>query len=289
MRPILILGSDGMLGSAVLTLALRRGHQVIGTTRVRSEETYFDAAKSRIADVIDTLNLPEGSWVINAIGAVKSRMTSSQPDVRKEQIAVNSLFPHELASVCEQRGLKVLQVATDCVYSGRTGLYSERSSHDPTDIYGISKSLGEVDSSSTMTIRCSIVGPERPGNSRLLLEWLRSLPENAAVDGYLNHLWSGVPSNAMAKILLGVIESGDLVRGVHHLVPKNSLTKFELVCRLIDLIDRRDVTVNPVSVNPVDRRLSTLRPELNEKLFKGAGYGEVPDIGSLLDELFRIV
>ena len=39
---------------------------------------------------------------------------------------------------------KIFQIATDCVFSGKIGGYNELSNHDDLDIYGVSKSMGEV-------------------------------------------------------------------------------------------------------------------------------------------------
>jgi dTDP-4-dehydrorhamnose reductase len=43
---------------------------------------------------------------------------------------------------------KIIHFNTDCVFSGKTGNYSENHKKDCNDIYGISKSLGEVSSKS---------------------------------------------------------------------------------------------------------------------------------------------
>lgn len=42
--------------------------------------------------------------------------------------------------------MHLIQIATDCVYSGKKGDYLESDLHDPTDVYGKTKSLGEFSS-----------------------------------------------------------------------------------------------------------------------------------------------
>jgi dTDP-4-dehydrorhamnose reductase len=39
---------------------------------------------------------------------------------------------------------KIFQIATDCVFSGSKGNYNEKNLHDAFDVYGKSKSLGEI-------------------------------------------------------------------------------------------------------------------------------------------------
>ena len=40
--------------------------------------------------------------------------------------------------------LKVIQIATDCVFDGLKGNYTEDDKHNAIDVYGKTKSLGEV-------------------------------------------------------------------------------------------------------------------------------------------------
>ena len=55
------------------------------------------------------------------------------------------------------RGIRIIQIATDCVYDGVNGNYSETDLHNPTDIYGKTKSLGEVPEPDFLNIRCSMI------------------------------------------------------------------------------------------------------------------------------------
>jgi dTDP-4-dehydrorhamnose reductase len=56
---------------------------------------------------------------------------------------VNSIFPIELTELAQELGFKVIQIATDCVFSGDKGSYTESDTKDPIDNYGYSKVLGE--------------------------------------------------------------------------------------------------------------------------------------------------
>src|SRR5207244_6584362 len=109
----------------------------------------------------------------------------------RRAVAVNSLFPYALSDVAEAAGARVLQIATDCVFSGREGSYREDSPHDPLDVYGKTKSLGEVQAPHFLNLRCSIVGPEIRG-FRSLLCWFLAQPRNARLRGFVNHWWNGV-------------------------------------------------------------------------------------------------
>ena len=101
----------------------------------------------------------------------------------------------------------MIQIATDCVYSGKTGGYNEDSLHDALDAYGKTKSLGEVRSSTFLNIRSSIIGPEI-NHKVLLLEWFLKQPKGAVLNGFSNHLWNGVTTLQFAELCLTIIKKG---------------------------------------------------------------------------------
>ena len=50
---------------------------------------------------------------------------------------------------------------------------------DALDVYGKTKSLGEIPDANVMHLRCSLIGPELGRNS-LFFEWVRQQPHGAA-------------------------------------------------------------------------------------------------------------
>jgi dTDP-4-dehydrorhamnose reductase len=54
------------------------------------------------------------------------------------------------------------------VFLGDKGSYSEESIKDARDLYGVSKGLGEVSGGNNMTVRTSIIGPERQEKGYLI-------------------------------------------------------------------------------------------------------------------------
>ena len=98
--------------------------------------------------------------VINCIGVVKQLAEATDPLVA---LPINSLLPHRLARHCEAGGARLLHVSTDCVFSGKKGMYTEADPCDADDLYGRSKLLGEVDYPNAVTLRTSIIGHELAG------------------------------------------------------------------------------------------------------------------------------
>ena len=154
---IAVLGSTGMLGSMLVRYFGE--YFKVETPRFDATTTFGGELENVIKDC---------QWVLNAIGAIPQRCTD---DFKFRKL--NACFPARLARAAENTGSKVLQIATDCIYDGKRGNYTEADAASPTDhrgrtdIYGDSKLQGEIVSDNMYHLRCSIIGPETHGKSLL--------------------------------------------------------------------------------------------------------------------------
>jgi len=282
MKKVLVLGSTGMLGSAVASTLRANGHEVL--TASRSTGIKFDATNLGTHEILVGAGLQRGDFVINCIGLTKSRIDEASLASRSLAVMLNISFPNDLAQAAELLGVKVIEPATDCVFSGVSGNYSESSPHDPMDVYGKTKSLGEIPSTATMRLRCSLIGPEI-GRSSLFFEWVRQQPFNARINGYTNHLWNGLSSITFSKVVSGIIIEDLFKPGLQHLVPSDKATKDELVRLELAAFRREDVQVkSKPDEHPVDRTLKTDSPDFNKRLFLVAGYNKIPTIEEMVLE-----
>lgn len=284
-----------MLGSAIVDEFSKPDYELILTSRTELKirnQTNASSVSQAIQFSAETDNLMHSlpdSWspdyIINCIGLTKSHIKMEARDHISAAIRVNALFPNDLAQVGEITGAKIIQIATDCVFSGRTGGYTEESPHDAEDVYGKTKSLGEVASSNVMHLRSSTIGPEA-GRSTLLLEWVRNQPANASINGFSDHIWNGVTTKAFARVSRGIVDSGNFRPGVHHLIPADKIDKDNLLRLICKTYKRTDITVNRTrSDQPIDRTLQTNNQAFNQTLWEGARYKAIPTISNLLEEL----
>jgi len=281
---VLILGNNGMLGSATERI-FRADPNVKVETSSRSgngSNHAFDVLTGNISDLVESTS-PE--YIINCIGVIKPRIDDKNAHSVSDALKVNSLFPHELHKATIGSSIKVIQIATDCVYSGSRGSYSESDPHDALDVYGKTKSLGEVNSSNFLNIRVSIIGPEK-GRSTSLLEWFLNQPQNASLSGYANHLWNGISTFHFARIALGLIKRSSFNAGSVHLLPKGRVSKFELLQIFRDTYDRNDLQISEVHPeNIVDRTLATQDERISASFWRNAGYQAVPNIRQIVTEM----
>lgn len=285
MAKVLVLGGRGMIGAGVVS-ALESAHiEVLKTSRHPADGSsiQFEVGKTPIADVL--ANLEPGDFVFNAIGLIKQRINEDLASDRLRAIQLNSDFPYRLSGAAAQFGVNIIQVATDCVYEGADGDYLENSPQDATDVYGKTKSLGEVPAPNVMHLRCSVIGPETSGGLSLL-EWVRKQPQDAQLNGFTNHIWNGLTSSAFGRIVAGIVSNNGFVPGVHHIVPANRVNKHELVQCIAARLGRIDLKFLPTdSASAVNRTLSTNDATGNEKLWRDAGFSVVPTIEKLVDSM----
>ena len=281
---VLVIGSTGMLGGAVISQL--RQHGIASIESSRTKGLLFDAQNDRADALLESSGLAKGDFVVNCVGLTKARINEEDALSIERAIRLNVLFPIELARAADQMGVKVIQVATDCVYSGLQGNYLESSSHDALDAYGKTKSLGEVRARNVMHLRCSLIGPENLGRKSLFFEWVRGLNLGASVKGYKNHMWNGLTSQTFARIVVGIVKSELFSPGLHHLVPNGVISKFDLIRLELEMLGRTDVKVEEFfASSSIDRTLATKNPHENFVFFARAGYQSVPTIREMLEEL----
>ena len=284
MTNVLVLGATGMLGSMVMTYMREQvGVDVRGTYRDTSPEVFrgikdqlrpFDASQDPESELrrIEANFRPD--YIINCIGVIKPYCQDNNPQGVVRAIQINALFPHLLAEAVTDvlPGTKIIQIATDCVFSGKTGAYDESAKHDPLDVYGKTKSLGEIDADHVLNIRSSIIGPEIKGKVSLL-EWFKSQPRGAKLKGFAHHEWNGVTTLQFAELCVmlmrGKVFSDWRSKGSRlHYVVNETLDKYQLLMMMKEVF-QKDYAIERVSDigEPVLRTLaSTLLPMENRPM-----------------------
>jgi dTDP-4-dehydrorhamnose reductase len=244
---ILILGGDGMLGHQLLRTWGAASHRVLATLRrpLGAYAAYglFTDANSvgeveatdldRVRALVDRFR-PEA--IVNCVGIVKQR---SEAKAAIPSIEINSLLPHRLLDLCQESGIRLVHISTDCVFSGRTGNYRETDTPDPVDLYGRSKLLGEVAEAPGLTLRTSIIGLEL---SRFtgLIEWF--LAQRGMIRGFRRAIYTGVTTRELARVIDHVLVKHPRLHGVWQ-VASAPISKYDLLSRLSGILGRTDIEI----------------------------------------------
>ncbi|WP_431881153.1 dTDP-4-dehydrorhamnose reductase family protein [Micromonospora chalcea] len=257
---LLVLGATGMLGHTLMReLSRDPDLDMRGCARDGAAVRAFfpEPLAQRITvglDVTDAagvrreLDRERPDVVVNCVGVIKQRPTATEP---VPTIMVNALFPHLLAEACADRGIRLVQVSTDCVFSGERGGYTEADRPDPVDLYGRAKLLGETTDGTALTLRTSIIGHELQGN-RSLMDWF--LSQTGVVRGYTGAIYSGVTTVEFSSVLRSVVLPDPGLTGLYHLASE-PISKYELLGLIADVYGWHG-TVVPFDDFRCDRSMS---------------------------------
>lgn len=262
---ILILGGSGMLGHKLFQHLLPRFPGTMCTLRGRTTDSPYDRIdlfqKSGVIEGVDLadfhgleslLRRMKPEILVNCLGVIKQRDEANQ---FVPSILINALLPHQLASLAAQWGGWLIHFSTDCVFSGRKGMYTESDPSDAEDLYGKSKFLGETPEANALTIRTSIIGREL-ARHRSLLDWFLS-NRGGHVKGYRKSIYSGVTTNHLAEVVAHVIEHHRELNGVYQ-VASSAINKYDLLCLLREAYGL-DVEIEAVDGEDVNRSMDGTR------------------------------
>lgn len=285
MKRLVILGSTGMLGSEISRVARESDLPVLEISRRRG--VLFDVERMQFDSLARQLELTREDWLVNCIGWIPQKTSGSAQADQDRAKSLNARLPDQISDSKKRFGFNWIQIATDCVFSGKTGGYSEESPLDAEDLYGKSKIQGEAASQGDIRIRCSIVGPDK-GSAAGLYEWFRSQRDSSTVQGFTNHVWNGVSTSAFANLVIGLFKNDQKESLIHHWIPSDTVTKYELLQTLEKYL-RFGVEIEPFEVaRSVNRTLATTNPDRNLWLWELSGYRKTPNIDTLCRELVAI-
>src|SRR5947207_13605430 len=130
---VLVLGASGMLGHKLYQVLMQRCETFamvrMPVTGLSSVPLYADTAHviggidamefRCVREVIERLR---PAVIVNCIGVIK-QLDDAHDMIRL--VTLNALFPHRVAAAAASIGARMIQISTDCVFSGRRGDYAE--------------------------------------------------------------------------------------------------------------------------------------------------------------------
>ena len=259
---VLILGAAGMLGHKLCQMLSAR-FDTFATLRglPRDLARYGLIEPARLLGGVDAADFDSivravaqvgPAAVINCIGIIKQLPTAKDPIV---SIAANSLLPHRLGNLCRAVGARLVHISTDCVFSGRKGMYCEDDPADAEDLYGRSKLLGEVAGPGCLTLRTSIIGRELCTQSGLV-EWFLG-NRGGRVRGFTRAIYTGLTTRALAEVISTVLERHPQLEGLWQ-VSSEPIDKCALL-RLINEAYGAEVEIVADDQFACDRSLDSTR------------------------------
>lgn len=259
-----------MAGHVISLYLKEHGHDVVGFARQKSR--FIHTIVGDATDFILLRNaVVDGEYdsVINCVGFLNQFAESDHALA----VLLNGYLPHYLVKITENTDIQVIHMSTDCVFSGKTGRYTEDSVPDGTLFYDRSKAMGELNDDKNITLRNSVVGPDIKESGIGLLNWF--MCQDGTVNGYTGAIWSGQTTLQLAKTMEAAARSR--AHGLYNAVPNGSISKYELL-KLFNVYIRKE----PIEIRPIDgvvKDKSLVRT-------KYAGFDfPIPDYETMIKEL----
>ena len=209
---LLIFGNEGMFGHVVEKYFKEKEEsRVIGLNRSNLDMNDFSA-------VIENIVKIKPHVIINCVGVLNTG------DDIHEFSRINVALPRILAYMGNRHHIKIIHISTNCVFK-EIGPHKQNEAPNATDIYGMSKALGEIDDDFNLTIRTSITGPELKEDGSGLFNWF--MQSNKKVTGYSNAFWNGVTTFQLAQFIEEAIEKK--LTGIVNYYTIKEESKYELL------------------------------------------------------------
>lgn len=259
----LVIGCNGMAGHVISLYLKERGHYVVGYAREKSR--FVDTIIGDAADFERLKNaVLNGNYdsVINCVGLLNQFAENNHA----EAVLLNGYLPHFLAKITKDTQIQIIHMSTDCVFSGKTGNYTEDMFPDGRLFYDRTKAIGELEDNKNVTLRNSIVGPDIKEAGIGLLNWF--MKQKETVNGFEGAIWTGQTTLQLAKTMEKAAEKR--IHGLYNAVPEESINKYELLKLFNRYIRKNEIEIVPVHSFVADKSL--IRTRYGEFDYEIPGY-----------------
>lgn len=237
-----------MAGHTISLYLKEQGHDVTGFARQTSQIVDTIIGDAFDTDLINnTLSTGNYDAVVNCIGM----LNQFAEDNKAAAAYLNAYLPHYLVQATKDMHTQVVHMSTDCVFSGKTGPYTETSFPDGTTFYDRSKALGEINDHKNLTLRNSIVGPDLKQDGIGLLNWF--LQQQGTVKGYTCAMWTGQTTLQLAKTIEVVVRRRST--GLINAVPDSNISKYDLLRLFNKYLRNNEITIEAVDGVVADKTL----------------------------------
>lgn len=253
---ILVLGATGMAGHTISIYFKEAKHDVTALSRSK-----FRFCNNIIGDVTDFNFLgtviEDGNYdaVINAIGILNDEAENN----KSLAVLINSYLPHFLSELTKDMITRIINLSTDCVFSGKSGGYAETSFRDGESFYDRSKALGELINDKDLTFRTSIIGPDIKEDGIGLFNWF--MKQEGSVSGFTKAIWTGVTTLTIAKSMEKALK--EELTGLYHLVNNEKISKHDLLKLFNKYFKGNKITIKPSDQITLDKSLINNRTDFS--------------------------
>ncbi|RKX35988.1 MAG: SDR family NAD(P)-dependent oxidoreductase [Verrucomicrobia bacterium] len=238
---LFLTGASGLVGSNILPVALRRGHEVIavrgswqgeipGATQViQVDLSDPHAVQSSILEAF-----PDA--IINAAGVTEPFLCDRDP---KGSASINVDLPKILARIAHHLSARLVHLSSEQIFDGNSAPYERDHTPSPSNLYGHQKAESEqrVHSGApehAVTLRLPLLNGNSPGGTRSLHErlfglWASGQPARL----FRDEIRQPCGADNAAEVVIEMCERPDLT-GIFNWAGSEALSRLEMGRRILD-------------------------------------------------------
>lgn len=233
---VLLLGSTGMLGQALLNSLQKHNFNVITASRNNSNYNIdFLLDDQKLAHLI-ACEKPQ--IVINAVALVDLSYCQVNPE---KAYLINSRLPGLISEICSRNNIYFIQISTDHFYSddGRVA-HTENHPVKLLNEYARTKYAGECFSlayDNTLVVRTNLVGFRNKEGILTFVEWIiDTLERKSEIIGFNDFYTSSIDVRSFSEILIELIEMK--YTGLINIASYDVTSKYEFIHSLASLLGK---------------------------------------------------
>ena len=243
MKKILIIGGNGQLGNCL--------NKLISEYALDYEFHFTDYDTLDITNqkqINEYFSEYEPHYCINVSAYTAVDLAEQE---KEKAFAINAEGVKYLAEACAEKGIDLIHISTDYVFSGDTNIpYSEGDFTNPLSVYGASKLEGEnlalENNPKTIIIRTSWLYSEFGKNFvKTMLNLFSTKNElNVVADQF------GQPTNAndLAETIMKIISTEEKEYGIFHFSNYPETTWFDFAKKIAEL-SKSKIKINPITTD----------------------------------------
>ena len=258
---VLLTGSTGQLGKSLV------GLKPDNVELIKVSSADFNLLDSKSCQEIILRHKPD--WVINAAAYTAVDKAESESEI---VFKINAKTPEELAKTLHTYGGKMLYISSDFVFDGKNKTpYKIDHIHDPINIYGKSKSLGEkkcISVGNCYVLRTSWV--YSPFNKNFLLTILnlqrKFSKDNLPLKVVQDQIGSPTNTFGLANVcwlLLMQIKHADINQKIFHWSDRGQISWYDFADEISSIGKEMGILekkVDILKINASDFKADAMRP-----------------------------
>lgn len=214
-------------------------------TQREAELVYLDIRSKK--SIIGCFEKIKPELVINCAAMIDIEFLENNPNVA---FSTNSDGPKNLAEICDQKKIKMIQISTDGIFDGKKGMYVESDKPNPINIYAESKVLGEQfvqeNLDNHVIIRTNFYGVN--SEEKFLFNWMLNMLKNKKeFSGFDDIIFNPLEISTLSKMIIDVAKTD--FKGILNLSSDEIMSKYEFAKKIANKLNFNENLIKKGSID----------------------------------------